>query len=64
MNTKLIFNLARVIVAGAMIFSGLSIYINSQDDSDAIIQHFQLVIGAIYTVGGSLLAFLPYAKGK
>jgi hypothetical protein len=64
MNTKLILNLARIIAAGAFIFTGVMVFKYSQEDNDLITRHFKIIISAIYTVGGALLAFLPYAKGK
>ena len=64
MNTKLFFNLARVIAAGALIFSGAVIFKYSQEDNELITRHLKMILGAIYTVGGSLLAFLPYKSTK
>ncbi|HBG26972.1 MAG: hypothetical protein A2Y10_15325 [Planctomycetes bacterium GWF2_41_51] len=64
MNTKLIFNLARVIAAGAILFAGMMVFKYSQEDDEAITRHLKIIISAIYTVGGGLLAFLPYGRIK
>jgi hypothetical protein len=62
MNTRIFLNWCRAIASGSFLIAGVLFFYDAKTVKTDELYYLCIIVSSMFTVGGSLLMFLPYEK--